>query len=93
MKNETGRREDPLHFSPPRTKRVPAVMREARADGVYTAVRIVPEWKQLGGGQEAAFATRVSARRFAVIVDTSRSSLEGRKLADHVPDLRAIKRS
>jgi hypothetical protein len=55
--------------------KVPAVMRETRDDGVYTAVRIpLPA---------AASQTAVAdgPRKVAVIVDTSRSALEGKALA------------
>jgi hypothetical protein len=57
--------------------RVPIAMREARADGEYTAVRIAPDLAAL-----AAPAHR--PRKVAIVFDTSRSSLEGRALADQV---------
>jgi len=55
--------------------KVPPVMREVRADGTYTAVRIpLPEAAahQRGPG---------GPRTVAVVVDTSRSALEGKALA------------
>src|SRR5262249_19160755 len=52
--------------------KVPAVMRETRADGVYTAVRITAP-KNLA-------ATSHGPRKVAVIADTSRSALEGKPL-------------
>ncbi len=54
--------------------KVPAVMREARKDGVYTAIRIAPN---LGAGTRSTIASR----KVAVVFDTSRSSLEGRAQA------------
>ncbi len=57
--------------------KVPGVMTEQRKDGVYTAVRI-PAPKQL-------VATKGSGpRKIAVIVDTSRSALEGKQLAEEL---------
>ncbi len=56
---------------PVATARVPAVMREIRDDGVYTAVRITPTF-------EAAAPARGGPRKVAIVVDTSRSSLEAR---------------
>lgn len=55
--------------------KVPAIMREARADGLYTAIRIAPN---------LASAPAVAAgapKKVAVVFDTSRSSLEGRAQA------------
>lgn len=54
--------------------KVPSVMREARKDGVYTAIRIAPN---LGAGTMSPIASR----KVAVVFDTSRSSLEGRAQA------------
>jgi len=54
--------------------KVPAVMREARKDGVYTAIRIAPN---LAVGTMSP----VASRKVAVVFDTSRSSLEGRAQA------------
>jgi hypothetical protein len=55
--------------------KVPAVMREVRPDGVYTAVRIpLPD-------AAAKAAPPGGDRKVAVIVDTSRSALEGKALA------------
>lgn len=51
--------------------KVPAVMTEKRADGVYAAVRVTPH---LGSPTWAANP----ARNFAIVIDTSRSSLEAR---------------
>ncbi len=51
--------------------RVPAVMREIRPDGVYTAVRITPTF-------EGAAPVKAGPRKVAIVVDTSRSSLESR---------------
>ena len=57
--------------------KVPGVMQEARKDGVYTAVRI-PAPKQLA-------ATKATGpRKIAIIVDTSRSALEGKQLAEEL---------
>ena len=57
--------------------KVPGVMQEARKDGVYTAVRI-PAPKHL------AAAKTGGPRKIAVIVDTSRSALEGKQLAEEL---------
>jgi hypothetical protein len=54
--------------------KVPAVMRETRADGVYTAIRIAPK---LG----TAAMPAAGPKKVAVVFDTSRSSLEGRTQA------------
>jgi len=51
--------------------KIPAVMRETRKDGVYTAIRIAPN---LAVGTMSP----VISRKVAVVFDTSRSSLEGR---------------
>ncbi len=56
--------------------RIPAVMREVRDDGVYTAVRIRPSLPAAG-----VAGPGVAGRKIAVVVDTSRSSLEGRAQA------------
>jgi hypothetical protein len=57
--------------------RVPVAMREVRADGEYTAVRIAPDLAALAAPARAP-------RKVAIVFDTSRSSLEGRALADQV---------
>ena len=55
----------------------PLVMREARKDATYTAVRLAPD--------AAMMTTEARGPRKVVIVfDTSRSSLEGRALADQL---------
>ncbi len=58
-------------------ERVPVVMAETRKDATYTAARIVPDpaWFD---------AAPTSARKLAVIFDTSRSSLESRAQEDTV---------
>ncbi len=55
--------------------KVPAAMTEARADGSYTAIRIHPD--------AAMFQPPVASgpRKVAVVIDTSRSALEGKALA------------
>ncbi len=55
--------------------RVPAVVREKRDDGVYTAVRAQPDWSKVPEPKGPR-----PARRFVVVVDTSRSALEERDL-------------
>jgi hypothetical protein len=57
--------------------RVPIAMRETRADGEYTAVRIAPDLAALA-------APAHGPRKVAIVFDTSRSSLEGRALADQL---------
>lgn len=54
--------------------RVPPVMLEKRADGVYAAVRIAP--KLMPGAASVA-----APKKLAIVFDTSRSSLEGKKQA------------
>jgi hypothetical protein len=63
--------------------KVPPVMREVRADGVYTAVRIpMPVPSGVEGPAAAAKARGPSGpRRIALVFDTSRSALEGKALA------------
>ena len=56
---------------------VATATREARPDGIYTAVRIRPDWSRLSPAAKAPG----TSRSILVIVDTSRSSLEGRALA------------
>lgn len=56
---------------------VPRVMREERPDGIYTAVR-VPMPANLAA--PVASDPRASSRNLAIIVDTSRSALEGKPL-------------
>jgi hypothetical protein len=55
--------------------KVPAAMTEARADGAYTAIRIHPDARM--------FQTPIAKgpRQVAVVIDTSRSALEGKALA------------
>lgn len=55
--------------------RVPAVMRELRADGVYTAVRISPDAAKLAAPPPGG------DRKVAIVFDTSRSTLESKALA------------
>jgi hypothetical protein len=55
--------------------KVPTVMREQRADGIYTAIRIAPAIPA------SATATMPGNRKVAIVFDTSRSSLEGRAQA------------
>lgn len=57
---------------PVASAKVPAVMVEKFPDAIYTAVRIAP--KMAG----AAFTPSVGARNIAIVIDTSRSSLEAR---------------
>jgi hypothetical protein len=65
-------------------KTAPAdALREVRADGTYTAVRVRPDWGALG-----ATARPPAPQRVVIVVDTSRSALEGRALA--LESLRAI---
>jgi hypothetical protein len=53
---------------------VPVAMRETRGDAEYTAVRIAPDLAALA-------APAHGPRSVAIVFDTSRSALEGRKLA------------
>jgi hypothetical protein len=55
---------------------VPPVMQERRPDGVYTAVRI-----PMPGAATTTAPSSAGPRKIAVIVDTSRSALEGKALA------------
>ncbi|MDB4998433.1 MAG: hypothetical protein JWM74_5865 [Myxococcaceae bacterium] len=48
--------------------------RERRADGVYTAVRVRPDWSKISARPEAKDKTTI------IVVDTSRSALEEKKL-------------
>ncbi|HET7503022.1 MAG TPA: VIT and VWA domain-containing protein [Kofleriaceae bacterium] len=57
----------------------PVVMREARKDATYTAVRIAPDPALLAPAPRHGAGLDV-----AIVFDTSRSSLEGRKLADQL---------
>ncbi len=68
-----------LDLSVPVTTTVAAVMREVRADGTYTAVRVTPA-RSLFGGHATAGAGARPPRRLVVVFDTSRSTLEGRPL-------------
>jgi hypothetical protein len=56
----------------PIASKVPSVMTETRADGVYTAFRVAPK---LG---VPAWAPSIGSRNIAIVIDTSRSSLEAR---------------
>lgn len=58
---------------------VPVVMRETRKDATYTAVRVTPDASLLVAPGAASRGVDV-----AIVFDTSRSSLEGRKLADQL---------
>ncbi|MGC4093669.1 MAG: hypothetical protein QM756_38370 [Polyangiaceae bacterium] len=51
------------------------VLREQRSDGVYTALRVRPDWSKV------PLETREPPRHFVFALDTSRSSLEERKLS------------
>jgi hypothetical protein len=55
--------------------KVPTVMRESRADAVYTAVRIAPTFNS------NIMPGTAQPKKLAVVFDTSRSSLEGRTQA------------
>ncbi len=57
----------------------PVVMRETRKDATYTAVRVAPDASLLVAPPVAKTGLDV-----AIVFDTSRSSLEGRKLADQL---------
>lgn len=57
----------------------PVVLRETRKDATYTAVRITPDGSLLAPPPVAKAGLDV-----AIVFDTSRSSLEGRKLADQL---------
>ncbi|HMG22551.1 MAG TPA: VIT and VWA domain-containing protein, partial [Kofleriaceae bacterium] len=61
----------------------PAVMRETRKDATYTAVRIVPDAAMLAAAPAARPGPR-GGTDVAIVFDTSRSSLEGRALADQL---------
>jgi len=58
-------------------------LRELRKDGVYTALRLRPDWSKTGAGAVAR-----APRDLLVVVDTSRSALESRKLC--LETLRAL---
>jgi hypothetical protein len=64
----------------------PLVMREARKDAIYTAVRIAPDAAMFApkAAATAPAAAAPAASRVAIVFDTSRSALEGRKLADQL---------
>ena len=64
-----------LDVSLPIAGAAPSVVREVRAEGTYTAIRISPEAALAGAPVPVA-----GDRKVAVIVDTSRSSLESRPL-------------
>ncbi|HTJ42149.1 MAG TPA: VIT and VWA domain-containing protein [Kofleriaceae bacterium] len=57
--------------------RVPIAIKETRSDGEYTAVRIAPDLAKLA-------APAHGPRNVAIVFDTSRSSLEGRALAEQM---------
>ena len=57
--------------------KVPSVMQEKSGTATYTAIRIAPDASMLG-------ALPQGPRKVAVIFDTSRSTLEGRALADQL---------
>jgi vault protein inter-alpha-trypsin-like protein/VWA domain-containing protein len=59
----------------------PVVMRETRKDATYIAVRIAPDASLFAVPAPAAAKTGLDV---AIVFDTSRSSLEGRKLADQL---------
>jgi hypothetical protein len=59
----------------------PVVMRETRKDATYTAVRIAPDPAMLAATPKAAPGAPFDV---AIVFDTSRSSLEGRRLADQL---------
>jgi len=65
-----------LDLSVPVAATLAPVMREVKADGTYTAVRVAPDPARFGGHGALAHGPR----RIAVVFDTSRSSLEGRPL-------------
>jgi hypothetical protein len=55
--------------------KIPEIVKETRDDGTYTAVRVHPEWSKVPEPKGAR-----PARRFVIVVDTSRSALEERDL-------------
>ena len=71
---------DEINVAPGRSFEVPAseparVLREQRKDAAYTALRVRPDWSRV------PVETRVRSKHWLFAVDTSRSSLEERKLA------------
>ncbi len=56
----------------PIASKVPAVMTETRADGVYAAFRVAPTLRT------QAWSPSIGSRNIAIVIDTSRSSLEAR---------------
>jgi hypothetical protein len=60
----------------------PVVMRETRPDATYTAVRIAPDAAMFAAAAPGSGAP--AGHDVAIVFDTSRSSLEGRKLADQL---------
>ena len=58
-------------------KMAPIVMRENHKDATYTAVRIAPDASMMSTGAKGP-------KNVAIVFDTSRSSLEGRTLADQL---------
>ncbi len=68
-----------LDLSVPVAAAAPAVMRETRADGTYTAVRVTPDPALFAAAGPGAVA-RPRTRDVVVVVDTSRSMLEARPL-------------
>jgi hypothetical protein len=66
---------DEMHVASTRSIALPAkpasaVLREARADGTYSVVRLSPDWKRVPK------PAKPPARNWLVVVDTSRSALE-----------------
>jgi hypothetical protein len=59
----------------------PVVMRETRSDATYTAVRIAPDAALVAAAPAHAPKPGTNV---AIVFDTSRSSLEGRRLADQL---------
>lgn len=52
----------------------PVALREVLPDAIYTSVRVTPDWSKVGAGDKAV------RKNWIVVADTSRSSLEERKL-------------
>ena len=70
-----------LDLSVPVATTLPAVTREVRADGIYTAVRVTPDASLFGGaGDGGAVGVAAEPRRMVIVFDTSRSTLESRPL-------------
>ncbi len=60
---------------------VPAVTRETHGDATYTFARVTPPWLTLLEDAPSTSAAKLRPRSLVVIFDTSRSSLEERKLS------------